>query len=216
MFQYSASVTSEQQPLEEARDRLGAALRALGDAAVRTGASPDDLADAAAALEELTIRLQAAGSAPHVHDSPYHPMSLVGGTAHPWAPQLQVSQTADGVIGTVVLGPVHEGGPGLAHGGVLSLLLDHAMGQALFSAGYSAMTVSLGVRYQAPTPLGVPLVVRAGLDRAEGRKLFVVAEVSVACHVTARAEGVFVQLTADNVARIFPANRVPSGPPPGS
>jgi acyl-coenzyme A thioesterase PaaI-like protein len=216
VFQYPCGVTSEQQPVGDARDRLGAALRALGDAAVRTGASADELDDVAAMLEAFAARLQAAGSASHVHDSPYHPMSLVGGTAHPWAPQLQVARSADGVTGTVVLGPAHEGGPGLAHGGVLSLLFDHAMGQALFSAGYSAMTVSLAVRYQAPTPLGVPLVVRAGLGRAEGRKLFVMAEVSAAGQVSARAEGVFVQLTADNVARIFPANRVPSGPPPGA
>ncbi len=136
-------------------------------------------------------------------------MSLVGGTAHPTAPQLHTTPTEDGVAGTVVLGPAYEGGPGLVHGGVLSLLFDHAMGQALFVAGYAAMTVSLEVRYRAPTPLEVPLTVTARLDRTEGRKRFVTAQVSVAGRVTAEAQGVFVQLTAANVAQIFPANRVP-------
>jgi acyl-coenzyme A thioesterase PaaI-like protein len=135
-------------------------------------------------------------------------MSLVGGTAHPIAPQLHTGPDRDGVSGVVVPGPAYEGGPGLVHGGVLSLLFDHAMGQALFVAGYSAMTVSLEVRYRAPTPLEQPLTVRARLDRAEGRKLFVAAEVTVGGRVTADAQGVFVQLTAANVARIFPANRV--------
>jgi acyl-coenzyme A thioesterase PaaI-like protein len=141
-------------------------------------------------------------------------MSIVGGTAHPVAPQLHTRPTDGGVAGTVALGPAYEGGPGLVHGGVLSLLFDHAMGQALFVAGYAAMTASLQVRYRAPTPLDVALVLTAGVDRAEGRKLFVTAEISAAGRVTARAEGIFVQLTAENVAAIFPAGRVPEGPPP--
>ena len=196
-------------------DRLGAAVRALADTVVRTGASDDELERAARQVEALTAELAAAAPAHRVHDSPYHPMSLVGGTAHPTAPQLHTVRTDDGVAGTVVLGPAHEGGPGLAHGGVLSLLFDHAMGQALFVAGHSAMTVSLEVRYRAPTPLGVPLAVRANVDRREGRKLFVAAQVAVDGTVTAEARGVFVQLTSANVARIFPTNRVPPEPPPG-
>jgi len=84
----------------------------------------------------------------------------------------------------------------------------------VFSAGYSAMTVSLEVRYRAPTPLEVPLAVSAEVERRDGRKIFVRARVRVDGAVTAEAGGVFVQLTADNVARIFPADRVPPEPPP--
>jgi acyl-coenzyme A thioesterase PaaI-like protein len=142
-------------------------------------------------------------------------MSLVGGTAHPTAPQLHTVRTDEGVAGTVVLGPAYEGGPGLAHGGVLSLLFDHAMGQALFVAGHSAMTVSLEVRYRAPTPLGMPLAVSARVDGRDGRKLNVSAQIVLDGRVTAEARGVFVQLTSANVAQIFPANRVPPEPPPG-
>ena len=196
-------------------DRLGAAVRALADAVVRSGASVDELERAAVLVEQLTADLSAAPAAHHVHDSPYHPMSLVGGTAHPTAPQLHTVGTEDGVAGTVVLGPAYEGGPGLAHGGILSLLFDHAMGQALFVAGHSAMTVSLEVRYRAPTPLGVPLAVSARMDGRDGRKLFVAAQVVVDGRVSAEARGVFVQLTSANVAQIFPANRVPPEPPPG-
>lgn len=198
-----------------AADRLGAAVRSLADAVVRSGASDDELAGAAAQIEAVAAELASAAPAHRVHDSPYHPMSLVGGTAHPIAPQLHTIGTEDGVAGTVVLGPAYEGGPGLAHGGILSLLFDHAMGQALFCAGHSAMTVSLEVRYRAPTPLGVPLAVSAGLDGRDGRKLFVAAQVAVDGRVTAQARGVFVQLTAANVAQIFPPNRVPQAPPPG-
>jgi acyl-coenzyme A thioesterase PaaI-like protein len=209
-------VTSESAAAAAAGgDRLGAAVRALADTVVRTGASEAELERAAQLVEQLAGELAAPAPARRVHDSPFHPMSLVGGTAHPIAPQLHTARTEDGVAGTVVLGPAYEGGPGLAHGGILSLLFDHAMGQALFVAGHSAMTVSLEVRYRAPTPLGVPLAVSAKVAGREGRKLFVAGQIAVDAAVTAEARGVFVQLTSANVARIFPTNRVPQAPPPG-
>jgi acyl-coenzyme A thioesterase PaaI-like protein len=207
-------MTSEQAPAIDPHDRLGAALRVLADIVVRTGAAPGEIGDAAVTVETLAAHLATLPRNPRIHDSPYHPMSLVGGTAHPIAPQLHTSPTEDGVAGTVTLGPAYEGGPGLVHGGVLSLLFDHAMGQALFVAGYAAMTVSLEVRYRAPTPLDVPLAVTARLERVDGRKLFVAAEVRVGGTVSAQAQGVFVQLTEANVAQIFAGGRVPEGPPP--
>jgi acyl-coenzyme A thioesterase PaaI-like protein len=210
VFQYSAGVTSE-QPTSDAdpADRLGAALRSLADNVVRAGADAAELDEVAAVVEHLRDRLGSAPERQWVHDSPYHPMSLVGGTAHPVAPQLHTSPSGGGVAGTVTLGPMYEGGPGLAHGGVLSLLFDHAMGQALFVAGYAAMTVSLEVRYRAPTPLHVPLAVSARLERVDGRKLFVSGQVAVAGDVTAEASAVFVRLTRANVASIFPPTRLP-------
>ena len=110
----------------------------------------------------------------------------------------------------VTLGAAYEGGPGLVHGGVLSLMFDHAMGTAVFVAGHAAMTVSLEVRYRAPTQLETPLQVAAWVDRVEGRKVFVGAEVRAADEVTASATGVFLRLTRENVERIFPADRIPA------
>jgi acyl-coenzyme A thioesterase PaaI-like protein len=110
----------------------------------------------------------------------------------------------------VTLGAAFEGGPGLVHGGILSLMFDHAMGTAVFVACHAAMTVSLEVRYRAPTPLETPLRVAAWVDRREGRKVFVGAEASVDGTVTATAEGVFLRLTRENVERIFPPDRIPA------
>lgn len=211
MFQYPRLVTSEPELDPNPRDLLGAAVRALADVTVRTGAGDEQLAAAAAQLTAITAGLAAPPAEEQVHDSPYHRMSVVGGTAHPTAPQLHTAPTGEGVGGTVVLGPAYEGGPGLVHGGVLALLFDHAMGQAVFVAGFAAMTVSLDVRYLAPTPLEVPLTVTAKVERTEGRSVFVTAQALVAGTVTAQAAGVFRKLTAANVARIFPAGRVPKG-----
>lgn len=196
-----------------ARDRLGAALRALLDAVVTTSAPPDDLAALADELDAVTARLGEHAPPPTFEQSPSHPYSLVGGTAHPVAPQLRTAETGDGVSGTVTLGPVFEGGPGLVHGGIIALLLDHAMGHAVFAGGHVAMTRTLDLHYDAPTPLGAELRVAARVVTVTGRRVQVAAELSLVATgaITARADGLFVRLSADNVARIFPAQSADPG-----
>ena len=192
------------------RDRLGAAAPDLLDAVVRTGADPAELAASAAAIEQITTRLTAVPPRRPQQDNPFHPASLVGGTAHPVAPQVQFEHIDGGVAGTVVLGPRFEGGPGLAHGGVLALIFDHAMGAAVYLGGHVAMTRTLDVHYLAPTPLGVELALSARVVRVEGRKVHVRAELSDGDRQTASADAVFIRLTADNVTRIF-ADRFTDG-----
>jgi acyl-coenzyme A thioesterase PaaI-like protein len=188
---------------DAARDRLGAALRDLLDVVVRNGATADEIDTAADDIATLGTTLAARPYKYRPHDNPFHPLSLVGGSAHPVAPQLRFERTADGVGGTVRLGPVFEGGPGLAHGGSLALLFDHAMGTAVFVAGHAAMTRTLDVVYAAPTPHGVDLRVCARVERVDGRKLYAVAEITHGDTVTATASGLFIALTRDSVARIF-------------
>ena len=110
----------------------------------------------------------------------------------------------------MTLGAAYEGGPGLVHGGVLSLMFDHAMGTAVFVAGHAAMTVSLEVRYRAPTPLETPLRVSAWVDRREGRKVFVGAEVSLAGEVTASVDGSVPAAHARERRADLPADRIPT------
>jgi len=62
---------------QDPHDRLGAAVRGLNDAIVRTGADAEELTVAAARIEAVAADLAARPPAQRVHDSPYHPMSLV-------------------------------------------------------------------------------------------------------------------------------------------
>src|SRR5215469_9498786 len=154
-------------PTPERRE-LGEALRRLLDVVVRTGAPPEDMGAATAPIDGIAAKLAtstvradrsvAAGSY-RAH------LSLVGGLSHPVAPQLQMEVDGDAGQGEVVLGPVFQGGPGLAHGGVLALLIDHAMGCVAAGPERPAMTARLTLHYRKPTPLGVPLTVSARLDR---------------------------------------------------
>jgi acyl-coenzyme A thioesterase PaaI-like protein len=98
---------------------------------------------------------------------------------------------------------VFQGGPGLVHGGIIALLIDHAMGYVANQSDRPAMTASLTLRYRRPTPLGEPLTVAVRLDREVGRKLHLSATISAGGHVTAEADAIFVRLTEDNLERVF-------------
>ena len=193
------------EPTQERR-ALGESLRRLLDVVVQTGASPEDLRAATATIDEMTAKLatstvradrSVAGGSYRAH------MSLVGGLSHPIAPQLQMEVNGDEGRGEVVVGPVFQGGPGLVHGGVLALLIDHAMGCVAAGPERPAMTASLTMRYRKPTPLGVPLTISVRLDRIEGRKLHLSAEIVAAGQVTVTAEAVFLKLTPQILATVF-------------
>lgn len=200
------AVPAEPDDPAAALDRLAAAVRALNDAVVRVESDPDRLHRIAADVEDLTAALVTAEYAPRplTFGAVRHDRHLVGGTAHPFAPQLHLRPAPEGGLrGSVTLGPAWEGGPGLVHGGIVALLFDHAMGEVVLAAGRGAMTVSLEVRYRRPTPLNVPVEVRCRLDAERGRKITLTAETLVDGRVTAEATGVFLVLTPENVAEIF-------------
>ncbi len=193
-------------PSDERR-QLGAALRRLLDVVVQTSAAPADIGAAVAEIDQVTDRLS--GPAVRVDSSVLagsyrQQMSLVGGPAHPIAPQLRMTVHGDTAAGTVVIGPLFQGGPGLVHGGILALLIDHALGCIAAGPGRPAMTAGLDLRYRRPTPLGVPLTVSAQLDRAEGRKLYLSATISAGGEVTVEADAVFLTLTGKNLEEVFP------------
>jgi acyl-coenzyme A thioesterase PaaI-like protein len=189
------------------RQELGAALRRLLDVVVQTGSGPADLARATAVIDELTARLAGPvirrdfaiepGSSYRSH------MSLVGGLSHPIAPELNFVAEENGGTGEVVVGKLFEGGPGLVHGGVVALLIDHAMGCVAARPERPAMTVQLTLRYRRPTPIEVPLTVSVRLDRTEGRQLHLSAAISARGEVTVEAEGIFLTLTSENLAAVF-------------
>lgn len=130
-------------------------------------------------------------------------MSLVGGLSHPIAPRLDMTVHEDGGTGEVVVGRLFEGGPGLVHGGIVALLIDHAMGCVAARPDRPAMTVRLALRYRRPTPLGVPLAVTVSLDEAEGRQLHLSAAITARGEVTVEAEGIFLTLTSENLESVF-------------
>jgi acyl-coenzyme A thioesterase PaaI-like protein len=199
------SAAVEWSPSEERRE-LGEALRRLLDVVVTTGADAAGLSAATGIVNGLTasLGLTTLQADMSVHQDSYRShMSLVGGLSHPIAPQLAMEIDGHSGTGEVVIGPAFQGGPGLLHGGIIALLIDHAMGCVAARRDRPAMTVTLAIRYRRPTPLAVPLTVSAILDRIEGRKLHLSATITANGEVTAEANAIFLALTTENLATVF-------------
>lgn len=192
---------------------LGAALRDLVDAAVRTEVPLEDLAAAADGARELAARLRAQTRGLHdiaTVDDPgtgerwYSP---VYGPGNPVAPPMEASSTPDGrATGRVVLGKPHEGPPGLVHGGVVATLLDHVLARAVRAAGRGGLTATLTVTYRRPVHLGVPLVATAEIGSTEGRRTTATARLVAEDDpgsTLAEAEGLFVALRPERAADVF-------------
>jgi len=103
--------------------------------------------------------------------------------------------------------PYHIAVPGYVYGGLIASLIDcHCTGTAaaaMYRQEGRAMntepqlryvTASLHVDYLRPTPLGVPLQVRASVREIKGRKVVVAAKLLANGEVCARGEVVAVQM----------------------
>lgn len=58
-------------------------------------------------------------------------------------------------------GENHQGWNGLMHGGLISTLLDEAMGQLLWRQKKIAVTAEINIRFSLPVPIGEKLLVEA-------------------------------------------------------
>lgn len=110
--------------------------------------------------------------------------------------------------------PHHTAIPGYVYGGLIASLIDcHATGTAS-AAAYRAqgrepgsepalrfVTASLQVDFLRPTPLGVPLEVRAQVEEIKGRKIVVTAALSANGVVCARGRVVAVQMPDGMIVR---------------
>jgi acyl-coenzyme A thioesterase PaaI-like protein len=122
---------------------------------------------------------------------------------------LQIKSYWDGdeTVATFVPRPYHIAIPGYVYGGLIASLMDcHGTGTAAAAAHRAAglemgadpalryVTASLRVDYLRPTPLGVPLEVRARAVEIKGRKVVVHATLSAEGQVCAKGEIVAVQM----------------------
>ena len=90
-----------------------------------------------------------------------------------------------------------QGYPGRMHGGVVSALIDEAMGWAVYHAREWGATARLNIRYRKPVPLDDRLHVEAWITRNRGRLMELRAEVRDASgELLAEGDGTFMKLDA--------------------
>jgi len=121
---------------------------------------------------------------------------------------LRIRTEWDGTEGTFryTPEPYHTAFPGLVYGGLIACLIDcHSIGTAV-AAAYDAegrapgsspeilfVTGSLNVRYIAPTPIGVELLLRSRVRKMHPKKAVVACEVTADGKTCAEGEVVAVR-----------------------
>jgi uncharacterized protein (TIGR00369 family) len=97
------------------------------------------------------------------------------------------------IVGRFVLGERYQGGGGFAHGGIIALLLDEAMGKVCRFREVRAVTAELTVEYLKPVSVAKEIVVESHEAEQKGRNLFMVGEIRDAeGQILARGKGRFV------------------------
>jgi acyl-coenzyme A thioesterase PaaI-like protein len=70
----------------------------------------------------------------------------------------------------------HQGAPGLAHGGLLSLAFDEALGKLMWLLRAPAVTARLETDFLLPVPVGSVLHISANITGQVNRKVYTAAE----------------------------------------
>ena len=79
--------------------------------------------------------------------------------------------------GHFTLGPNYAGGAGFAHGGIIAVVLDEAMGKLSKLTEEKAVTAEMTVYYAKPVPVDKPIRVEGWQEEEKGRNRFRVAEI---------------------------------------
>jgi hypothetical protein len=137
------------------------------------------------------------------------------GSAHPHGLHVKSHWHEDGVhlICTHTPDAKFSGWPGLVYGGLIGMLVDCHCNWTAMAHHYRAegrepgtgpridcVTGSLGVKFLKPTPMGVPLTLKARVEGEVGRKTRVLCEVYAGDVLTALGDSTFVRVDTSQLA----------------
>jgi len=105
------------------------------------------------------------------------------------------------------------GWPDLVYGGLIAMLVDCHSNWAVMAYHYraenrdaaslpriSCVTGNLGIKFIKPTPMGIPLALRARVEGEVGRKTRVICEVFAGDVLTAVGDSIFVRVDTAQLA----------------
>jgi len=111
--------------------------------------------------------------------------------------------------GSFILGPNYAGGAGFAHGGIIAVVLDEAMGKLSKLNDERAVTAEMNVEYRQPIPVDKTIVVEGWQEEEKGRNRFRVAEIRDAHgNLLARGKGRFVVINPSPFAEAQPGKTI--------
>lgn len=109
--------------------------------------------------------------------------------------------TAEGIESyesEVTFGIHHQGGPGIAHGGIVGAALDEACGLLATWHRFPTVTARISIRFRRPAPISRPLRVAAQVTSHRGRRIEIEAELRDGDELLAEAEGAFLHVPLEH------------------
>lgn len=124
------------------------------------------------------------------------------GTANPIGLKLEFYNLNDAVCADITLGKYHEGWQNMAHGGIISTLLDEVMAWTImYFKRIFFVTRKMEVKYVRPVLIGVPLTVKGRMMK-ERKHPYIGAIADILDNknqILARATGEFVEIPKDKL-----------------
>lgn len=119
------------------------------------------------------------------------------GESNPAGLRLKFERQQDGSVKSAAFCAKElTGYDGLLHGGVAALMLDSAMTNCLFSAGVTALTAEMSVKYRLPVKIGRAVVLTARI-KADHDPLFILnSELRQDGSLMVSAEAKFMRLAS--------------------
>ncbi|GHH80741.1 thioesterase [Kitasatospora indigofera] len=105
------------------------------------------------------------------------------------------------VTAEFTVGAGHQGGPGLAHGGLLTTAMDETLGSLNWLLHAAAVTGRLETDFVRPVPVDSVLHIRARITGVHGRKIYSAAEGRIGGPdgpVAIRAQALFIQVKLEH------------------
>ena len=127
------------------------------------------------------------------------------GTANPIGLNLQFYRLADAVYSDITLEKNHEGWENVAHGGIVSTLLDEVMSWTImYFKKIFLVTRKMEVKYIRPVLIGTPLVIKGEvMDDSEPPKIRARADIrDDERNLLVRSNGEFIELPKDKLSAV--------------
>lgn len=87
------------------------------------------------------------------------------GKDNPCGLKLKLKWDGKTIRGEFTPNKFHQGWEGIIHGGIITTILDEAMGYATFYEGIRCVTATMQTRFKRPLLIGKPTVVTASLTK---------------------------------------------------
>ena len=111
---------------------------------------------------------------------------------------LPADEGVDSYAAEVMFREEHQGGPGIAHGGIVGAALDEACGLLATWHRFPTVTARIAIRYRKPARINAPLSVSARVTGERGRRIEISGELRDGSELLAQAEGTFLHVPLEH------------------